>query len=240
MIMRCALLTLASIPLAAQVSTVALSASSDSVTAFASSGAITLPTARVKLDINYPHGRQERCELTVVYDPQSGYYLWHHTELASGIPDGVHLGLIKTHRTAVFADPAGLVYFLFGQMMGAKVWNARADSLDAAVSRSIDEIRGDLASYEHRNWHSDYKFIPVFGLIRGFTAKLPPGFKRIPDGFSCKPLHSMCDDASNTIVSVSRQGANWRLVLRNRWDEEVILDKDFNILSMQQLTQPSQ
>jgi hypothetical protein len=46
---------------------VALSDSKDVVPAFDSSGAITLPAARLKLDIAYPHGKKERCELTVVY-----------------------------------------------------------------------------------------------------------------------------------------------------------------------------
>ena len=61
------LLSLVSIPLMAQVSSVAFSDSKDVVPAFDSSGAITLPAARLKVDIAYPHGKKERCELTVVY-----------------------------------------------------------------------------------------------------------------------------------------------------------------------------
>ena len=32
--------------------------------------------------------------------------------------------------------------------------------------------------------------------------------------------------------------ANWRLVLRNRYDVEVIVDQNFDLVSAQQLTQP--
>jgi hypothetical protein len=42
------------------------------------------------------------------------------------------------------------------------------------------------------------------------------------------------------IASIGKQGSNWRLVLRSRWDEEVILDQNFNLVSVQQLTQPKQ
>jgi len=42
------------------------------------------------------------------------------------------------------------------------------------------------------------------------------------------------------IASISKQGSNWRLVLRNRWDEEVILDQNCSLVSVKQLTQPKE
>ena len=73
------LLILACIPLAAQqaASPVPLSESKDVVPAFTLSGAITLPAVHLQLDITYAHGKKERRDLSVVYDPQSGHYLWH-------------------------------------------------------------------------------------------------------------------------------------------------------------------
>src|SRR5712692_6908792 len=96
---KSALFSLVSIPLMAQVSPVALSDSKDVVPAFDSSGPITLPAARVKLDIAYPRGKKERCELTVVYDPRTGHYLWHRAEPNPNIPDdaGLYLKVIKEH-----------------------------------------------------------------------------------------------------------------------------------------------
>lgn len=69
------LFTLLTIPMLAQVSPVASSESKDVVPAFDSSGVITLPAARLKVDVTYPHGKKERFELTVVYDPHAGHYL---------------------------------------------------------------------------------------------------------------------------------------------------------------------
>ena len=68
------------IPLMAQVSSMAFSDSKDVIPAFDSSGAITLPAARLKVDVAYPKGKKERCELTVVYDLKTGHYLWHRLE----------------------------------------------------------------------------------------------------------------------------------------------------------------
>jgi hypothetical protein len=40
------------------------------------------------------------------------------------------------------------------------------------------------------------------------------------------------------IVSIGRDGDNWRLVIRNRWDQEVILDSQFKFVSTRRLPSP--
>jgi hypothetical protein len=86
------------------------------------------------------------------------------------------------------------------------------------MSASLNEIQQGLATLEG-GYHMDYKLVPDFW---------------------CAPLVAWCGNDRNTIASIGKQGSNWRLVLRNRWDEEVILDQNFNLVSAQQLTQPKQ
>jgi hypothetical protein len=238
------LLSLVSIPLIAQVSPVASSETKDVVPAFNSSGAITLPAACLKVDIVYPHGRQDRNEVTVVYDPKTGHYLWHVATHNTNNPDdtGVYLNAIKKQRAQAFADPTGLIDFGFGGTIFVKAWQGQAASLDAAVSASTNEMQQGLAVAEGRGYHTDYKFVPIAGPVIGFAAKIPPGINPFPSGFTCEypPLSAYCPTDNNTISSVSKQGANWRLVLTNRFDVEVILDRNFDLVSIQQLTQPKQ
>jgi hypothetical protein len=232
-------LSLLTIPLYAQVSPVASSESKDVVPAFDSSGAITLPAARLKVDVTYPNGKKERFELTVVYDPHAGHYLWHHFPPE---PDdtGMYLMAMKAQRDVPFADQTALVDFGFASLPFVKAWQGQADSLDAAVSASLNEIQQGLAAFEGSGYHMDYKLVPVAGQVVGFDSKVPPGFKPIPSEFRCEPLQPVCQDYKNTIASISKQGSNWRVVLRNRWDEEVILDQNFNLVSVKQLTQPKE
>jgi len=237
------LLSLVSIPLMAQVSPLASSGSTDVVPAFDSSGAITLPAARLKVDIAYPNGKKQRCELTVVYDPKTGHYLWHNAEPYTNMPDdtGFRLKMIKAQRVVAFADPAGLIDFGFGDGLFVKAWRGHADSLDAAVSASTNEIQQGLATFEGVGFQRDYQLVPVFGPVMGFNAKIPPGVQPFPPGFTCIPNRSaFCPTDNNTIASVSKQGTNWRLVLRNRFDLEVIIVQNFDLVSLQQLTQPKQ
>jgi hypothetical protein len=225
------------------VSPVALSEAKDVVPAFDSSGAITLPAARLKVDVAYAHGKQDRNELTVVYDPKTGHYLWHVAAHNPSNSDdtGLYVAVIKKQRAVAFADSAALVDFIFGGTIFVKAWQGHADSLDAAVSASTKEMQQGLAVAEGSGYHMDYKFVPIAGPIVGFQAKIPPGgFKPFPPGFTCEvpPRSAFCPTDNNTIASVSRQGTNWRLVLRNRFDVEVILDQNFDLVSTQQLTQP--
>ena len=237
--MKCTLLTLFTIPLLAQVSPVASSEVKDVVPAFDSSGAITLPAASLILNILYPNGKKERCELTVVYDPKTGHYLWHH--LVRDNPDyaGVFIMGMKAQGHAAYADPAALVDVGFPSGPFIKAWQGHANSVDAAVSASLNEIQQGLATFEG-GYHMEYKLVPVGGPVVGFDSKVPPGFKPIPSEFWCEPLQSWCGNERHKITSISKQGSNWRLVLRNNWDEEVILDQNFNLVSVQELTQPKQ
>jgi len=121
--MRSIMLNLLTVPLIAQVSAVTNSDSKDVVPAFDSTGAITLPAARRKVDLVYPHGKKDRRELTVVYDPRTGHYLWHLTSSNPNIDDtGVYLKVIKKQEAVAYADPAGLIDFIFGNGLSAKVW----------------------------------------------------------------------------------------------------------------------
>ena len=233
------LVSLVSIPLLAQVSRVAFTDSRDTVPAVSSSGGISLPTARMKIDADYPRGKKERLEMTVVYEPASGYYLWNIGRTGSNKPDGVRLKTMKEQKEVVqFVDATGLIQFFFGDGLGVKKWQGRAGSLDAAVTAATNDVREGLADAEGRGFHRDFKFIPIFGPLMGFDAKVPPGYKPIPRDFRCEELNSFCPSYNNRIASVSKQGANWRLVLRNRYDVEVIVDQNFDLVSAQQLTQP--
>ena len=89
------LLNLLSITLGAQVSPVPLSEIKDVIPAFDSSGTTTLPAADLNLDIVYLDGTKERSELTVVYDPKSGHYLWHHPSTGPYNPDHMYLNVLK-------------------------------------------------------------------------------------------------------------------------------------------------
>lgn len=233
------LVSLVSIPLAAQVSRVASSESRDTVPAFDPSGAITLPVAHLEIDVEFSRGKKEVRELTVVFDPKTGYYLWHCTPPSLDKPERarLRLGVMKEQRTVAFADSTGLVDFGLASGLFAKVYRRRADSLDAAVSASIEEIQQGLTTYNSIGFHTDYKLIPVFGQVRGF--KLPAGYVPISREFECEPDRAYCPGAVSIIASITKQGNNWRLVLRSRFDVEAIVDQNLDLVSARQLTQPS-
>ena len=240
--MKCVLYCLTSVSVLAQVSPVAFSDSREGVPAFDSSGTLTLPATRFKIDVTYPRSKKvERRELTVVYDPTSRLYLWNSFNPNPNIPeDGIRLKMINASQAMLFVDAAALVQFDFGDGLAAKVWHGRANNLDAAVSASLDEIRQGLAAFEGRGFHRDLKFVPIFGPLRGFEAKIPAGYNPISREFSCEPYQSFCPSTDSKIVSVSKQGNHWRLVLHNRFDVEVIVDQNLDLVSAQPLTQPKQ
>lgn len=59
----------------------------NAVPAFSSSGAITLPVARLQIDITDPTVKTVLWDLTVGYDPPTSHYFWRYGQLTS--PDHV-------------------------------------------------------------------------------------------------------------------------------------------------------
>ena len=224
------LFTVLTIPLLAQVSPVPSSESKDVVPAFDASGEITLPAARFKIDVTYPHGKKERIETTVIYDPKTGHYLWHEACPNPSVDDtGVYINGVKAHGALAYADPAGLVNFIFPMGLYGKVWQGQADSLDAAVTASLSLIQQHLAAYGEPFWNLGYRYVPAFG----GDAQLPSAFE-----FMCPPVDQWCPPGTTVIVSISKQGSNFRLLLRNHFDVEVIVDQNLDLVSARQLTQP--
>jgi hypothetical protein len=213
----------ACIPLGAQqsVSTVPFSESKDVVRAFSSSGAITLPVARLQIDMtNHATGKKVPWDLTVGYDSATAYYFWRFAPLTSPDQAGGYIQALKSHGGTVYSDATGLYVFEFPNGFWLKIFTSQATSLDAAVEASVNDIRQSPP-----------------GHFEGFR---PLDLtKAITRDFSFAPTE-VRQLTSNEIVSIGKQGSNWQLVLRNRWDEEIILDRNFNLLSARQLTQPEQ
>lgn len=210
------------------VSRVAFSESTHAVRAFSSYGDVSLPVARLQLDVQYPVRKKERGDLVVVYEPQSGHFLWRYEPINQA--NDSFLNALNAGMLAVYVAPDDLVEFLMSGALYAKAHRERADNLWAAEGASITEIEHGLADFEKRGFHTDSKEIPLFSAIGMAFACPPPGE---PGG-----LNSNCGWGAKRIVSVSREADNWRLVLRNRWDQEVILDRDFNFVSTRRLPEP--
>ncbi|HTQ57263.1 MAG TPA: hypothetical protein VMI94_22490 [Bryobacteraceae bacterium] len=237
---RLILLALATGPLGvAQVTTVPFSESKDVVPAFDSSGAIALPVARLKIDVTYHGGKKERDETTVLWHPQTGHYLWHLMTQNPNIDEtGLDIKAIRAQEEQAYADASALIDFA---VVGpsAKAWAKTAGSLDDAVTASLNEIQQNVPAQEGRSWQMDYKYVPVFGLPLGVHANVPAGYQPLNTiEFNCPPRLAVCPPNGTKIVLIAKQGNNFRLVLRNGFDVEVIVDQKLDLVSARQLTQP--
>jgi hypothetical protein len=48
-----------------------------------------------------------------------------------------------------------------------------------------------------------------------------------------------CPPTVTKFISISREGEDWRVVVRNRWDQEVILSPKFDVVSTRRLPGPA-
>jgi hypothetical protein len=161
-----------------------------------------------------------------VVDPQTGHYFWRYSEVSRNTTVSFLDGL-ENGAEAVYAGKAALVDFYVSARLYSKAHTERTDNLDAAKRASIKEVERGLPVFEKMGFHADVEGETVFKAIDA------------PE-FSCAPYPEMSQNCPNSakIVSVSQEDDTWRLVLRNRWDQEVILDSKFKIASTRRLPDP--
>ncbi len=228
------------------VSPVAFSESQDVIPAFSAAGPITLPVMRRLIDVNYANGKKERRDLLVVYAPQGGHYFWHDSlQNSPNDTSGGWMTSFKSGSSGIYVTPDSVVEFLGGSNVIEH--RTKATSLVNAQSSAIDEAQRNLLATQRIRDRLGAKIVPLmdapplvgFEKSPSWTNRLP-GFKPIPPNFLCVsyggPGQGPCPHGT-LVVSISKQGGNWRLVLRNRWDVEVILDPSFNAVSTKQLTE---
>ena len=191
--------------------------------------------------MDFPRIKERRtCEFIVLYDGQTGTYL---SMLLARRPnrhssDTINQWL-QTFGAAVIVDGASITQFeLRGGLFGRKS-RARALSLDSAIVAASNQMRTDLAAGENvGGFGRDLIYIPVFGILEGVNTKTPLGYKKIDRSFSCEPRGSSgCQVGVNSkIVSISATAGGYRLLLRDRYDVEVVVDKNLDLVSSKQLT----
>jgi hypothetical protein len=200
------------------VSPIPFTRSQNVIPAYASYGHITLPVAHLKVDVLYPAGRRERGDLIVIYDPEGKHYFWRYAPTSGPSDITSFLDALKSGTEAVYVSAKSLVDFNIPGDLYVKEHIEDASSLDEAEQASIREIQHGVSVFEGKGYHTDAKAVR----IRGIASE-----------FACPPDSATCSKPK--LVSIGRDGENWRLVFRNRWDQEVILNSEFDQVSTRRL-----
>ena len=213
------------------VSKVAFTESNHTIRAFSPSGEVTLAVVRVQLDIRYPGGKNELGNLVVVHDSENGHYFWRYQSVTHPGDTRSFLGALESQAEGIYAAPDGLVEFVLPGALYAKEHTERVHNLDAAETAAINEIRSGMPAFEKSGYHTDARKITVGDAIGMDFFCAPFGDREFSQG---------CGGSRGTkFKSITRQAGNWRLVVQNRWDQEVILDAKFNVVSTRRLPDPA-
>lgn len=175
------------------------------------------------VDVSLPRSlTQKRFELTVVRDPGSGYFLWHVIGVDPGRPEtiGVRLKALQGRLIAVFAEPDRLLEIYDPSLV--RVWRGRAESMDAAIAKSVEELRRGAGILEGKGSVESAQMTSIRGEVKWAGSAIFRDFR-------CAPDSSICPDKT-TIEAVTKSGARWRIWLRGRFDLEVVLDEKFDLI----------
>jgi len=203
------------------VSKVGLTETKSSVRAFSPYGDVILPAIRLELDIRRSDGKVERSNLIVVYDPVGEHYIWRNTMQNFPGDTTSFYEELDSGRAALYAAPTEIIFFYMPSNLFVQEHRDHCGSLDCAETASIADVgRRAIEKIGYDSVEKEVAVAPALGRA-----------------FACDPeeLRSNCPFTAKNIVSISRDGENWRLVVRNRWDQEIILDSKFDLVSTRRL-----
>ena len=212
------------------VEEVGFTRSTHSMHGFSPKGSVPLSVLRLQVDVHYRDDKVERGDLFVIYDPQTGHYIWLYGALR---PDGVPSDLLsdlESGKWAIYVEEDKIVEFVVQADLDIQERGGRAASLDAAGAATLVEMERWVATKKDRIYNESIQ-VPLYRAIGG--------------GFACPEFGSneftpTCRFHAEKISSVTREGDNWRLVIENRWAQEVALDSKFALVRTKRIAPSAQ
>jgi hypothetical protein len=214
-----------------EVLKVPLTESRHAVRATTPYGEALLPAVRVQLEIRGGRGKDKLGDMVVVYDPQTRHYLWLFRPVESSDLAESFISALLAGDFAIYSGADGIAEFDNLGALFVQEHTESADSLDAAQSASIDALKRGLPVLERNGYDQGLKqvvFLRPNALDNEFYC--PDRGDRNP---YCKPNLAK-------FISIARVREGWRVVMRGSWDQEVILDPKFNVVSLRRLPEAAQ
>jgi hypothetical protein len=196
-------------------------------------GGLQTPTMlrEVHLKTPLPDGTVHNGVLVIARDTASGRFWWMLAKSGNAPPERLSTADWAASHAAIYVAENTIVMFWTiapGQLSTVERPGQAAGSLDEAQQLAVAAIQRRAAEYERgKMWAWD-----------GTTVKLPRSL--IPFEFWHPPFQPNMPRGATKVVSVSKDGKNWKLVLRDQWDQELILDESYGVVSSRRLDSTTQ
>lgn len=181
----------------------------------------------VHIRVPFPRGGSLNGILLLVQDTASHRFWWSLTSAGERLSFTLADWFVA--NSALYVAEDKMVVFWVqapGRIFLIERSGLMASNLDEAQQQAIGEIQKRRADIERGGeWFN----------LGGTTVPLPS--TRFPMLF-WNPRWQAALVGVTKVVSASREGRNWRLVLRNQWDQEVILDDLYAFVSTRRLSAP--
>ena len=180
----------------------------------------------VHLRLQLPRGGQINGELILAHAALSNQFWWILQNTRDSETTFDSAKWFAAHA-AVFVATDKIL--LFRQVQPTDIWiherrGLTAWNLEEAQRKAIMDIRSHLAEIEKG------------GLARGLggvtTAQIG---RQIPFDLYLHPGNAQYNSGIISIISAAREGRGWKLIVRARWDQEIILDQSFGFVSTRRL-----
>jgi hypothetical protein len=167
-------------------------------------------------------GKTLNGELLIAHDTISHQFWWHLQNAGDQRPRLDSAEWFATHASAYASDDRMVVFWEIdpGAVLAVERKGLTALDLDEAQQKAIDEI-GKRASEIGKGSEG----LGLGGtVVRMTAAQIPPGLWHAPD-------QAYIVSGRTRVVEASREGRNWKLILRDQWDQELILDDSYRFVS---------
>jgi hypothetical protein len=202
-------------------SLVATSRFDDMWRAYSTSGKINIELREIRVETPGPNGKPMPERILVIFEPRSGAFSWCPFGEDSLATDASNQTKAFENKRAVFLKGDSLVVFMGGISPKLYVRDFRGHARDmndaeAQALRAATEFQNPPSrSEEAQLWH----IVPLPSLGRAFVTA---------------PMSAVGGPDPN-VTDVGWDGQNWIVTLQGRWTEQIILDPNYNVVSMQKV-----
>ena len=194
--------------------------SNNSGHAFTPGGRINVDLREVQTEIEGAKGPMALSVL-VIFDPKSGAYSWRAH--SSNPADPSWRSKQFNEEQAAFLEDGEFTDFVAlptPLRLLVRPYRGHASDLNDAAEKSLKEASKSLDPLGDLQLSQGVHVIPLLAMGRDFTSN---------------PMSVTLFDVTPRVTNVQWDGKHWTVILTARWTEEIILDSDFKVISMQKV-----
>jgi hypothetical protein len=193
----------------------------DSWSAYSKTGKVKIELRDLRVEMTGPYGKPAPYTIFLLFEPQSGAFSWAISLGHSAVDASEQTNWFKNYRAAFLKDDRLVTFTARMRVLRIHNFQEQASSMNEAEQKALSSAAALNDPPGNAEFAQPFHDVSLAGLSLDFE---------------CEPGNAVCgQDPKVSDVRWDGDAQHWIVTLQARWTEAIILDADYNLVSMKKV-----